>query len=147
MSPGPAFASSSLVATAFGVVVAVLDVCGWVVVGVEGAVLEVVPEPVVLVLLPVLGVGAGLVLPVVESSVVVELLESGAAGLVSVDSVSVAVSSLASGVRQNISHKISHISPIRTSADTISQIMRPIFDGSRCSYICLASRVSYSRHN
>ena len=150
MSLGPVVASSLLVATALGVVVVVLDVCGVVVVvaGAEGAVpvpLVLVPElgvVVVPVLVPLLFVVelvvSGLVLPVFS-----ELFES-VVGLVSVVSVSFAVSSALFGVRQNKSHKTNQIKPITSRAETISQITRPTVDGCFCSYICLASRVSYS---
>ncbi len=152
MSLGPVVASSLLVATALGVVVVVLDVCGVVVVvaGAEGAV------PVPLVLVPELGV---VVVPVlVPLLFVVELVVSGlvlsvfselfdlfesVVGLVSVVSVSFAVSSALFGVRQNKSHKTNQIKPITSRAETISQITRPTVDGCLCSYICLASRVSY----
>lgn len=59
------------------------------------------------------------------------------------DSVSLAASSVDPGLRQNISHKMNQITPIIIRADTISQTMRPTVDGCLCSYICLASRVSY----
>lgn len=141
MSPGPAFAKS-----VFGVVVVVLEVCG-----VVAGVVVVVPEPEVLDVLPEPDVEPVPVelFPVEESflSEDDESLEPLEVDSFNEDSVSVVVSSPLLGLRQNSSQSMNQIMPIRTSADTISQIMRPIVDGCRCSYICLTSRVSYPLHN